>query len=169
MQYVGNPADEIVTGLWLGNGVAARDEAFLKEKGIRAVFNCTKDIPFRDLKLNNYRLPVDDNLQDEEIRNMSLWSFEVVYKLCTEHKKGPVLVHCFAGMQRSAAVVAMYLISVTDTKWEKVKEYIQSKRPIAFRPSANFEKAIREFETTFDKEIRPRIVNTQTPSNTHQD
>ena len=164
MQYIGNPADEIVPGLWLGNAVAARDEVFLKEKGIRAVFNCTKDIPFRDLRLNNYRLPVDDNLQEEEIRNMELWASEGVYKVRKEHMQGPILIHCAAGMQRSAALTAMYLIATTGGKWEDVKAHIQGKRPIAFRPGANFEKAIRGFEVLFDKEIRPAVakLNTQT-------
>ena len=158
MSYMNaNPADEILPGLWLGNIYASKDLAFLKEKRIRAVFNCTKDIPFSDIKLQNYRLPVDDNLQEEEIRNMELWSIETIYKLQKEYTKGPVLVHCHAGMQRSAAVVAMYLIAQKDMKYEEAKAYIQQRRPIAFRQKANFEKAIRGFETTFDKHIRPQL------------
>ena len=42
----GNPADEILPGLWLGNLEASQDTAFLKEKRIDAVFNCTKNLPF---------------------------------------------------------------------------------------------------------------------------
>jgi rhodanese-related sulfurtransferase len=157
MQYIGNPADEILPGYWLGNAVAARDEVFLKEKGIRAVFNCSKEIPFRTTHLMNYRIPVDDNLQADEIRNLELWAFEIVYKVRKEHTQGPVLVHCAAGMQRSAAVTAMYLIALTGQKWEDVKAYIRGKRPIAFQPAANFEKAILGFEAAFDKEVRPRL------------
>jgi len=152
-----NPADEILPGLWLGNINASKDLEFLKEKRIRSVFNCTKDIPFSDIKLQNYRLPVDDNLQEEEIRNMELWSIETIYKLYKEYAKGPVLVHCHAGMQRSAAVVAMYLISKKDIKYEQAKAYIQERRAIAFRPKANFEKSIRGFESIFDKDIRPHL------------
>lgn len=152
-----NPADEIVPGLWLGNAIAARDMEFLESKKIRAVFNCSKDIPFRNTALKNYRVPVDDNLQAEEIRNLELWSFEIVYKIISEHKQGPVLVHCAAGMQRSAASVAMYLIATKGMKYEEAKAYIRARRSIAFTPAANFERAILGFEKAFDSAIRPKI------------
>ena len=152
-----NPADEIIKGIWIGNMASSQDAAFLTGKGIRAVFNCTKTIPFHEAVRNQYRVPVDDNLQTDEIRNMELWSFEIIYKLRLEHKKGPVLVHCHAGMQRSACVVAMYLIATEKMKVEEAIKYIQSKRPIAFRPSPNFLQAIQGFEQTFDKEIRPKL------------
>jgi rhodanese-related sulfurtransferase len=152
-----NMADEILPGLWLGNIAASSNGAFLVKNRINTVFNCTKNIPFHEAARNRYRLPVDDNLQEEEIRNMELWSFETVYKLRLEHKNGPVLVHCHAGMQRSAAVVAMYLIVTKGMKVEEAIDYIQKRRPVAFRPQANFLPAIKGFEQTFDAMIRPKI------------
>ena len=154
-----NNADEIVPGLWLGNINASQDEQFLKDKGILAVFNCTKNIPFVQWVPKKYRLPVDDNLQEEEIRNMELWSFEIVYKLVQELKNGPVLVHCHAGVQRSAAVVAMYLIESISAKTEQAIDYIKKRRPIAFTHSGNFLRAIEAFEKMFDRDIRPRLAN----------
>jgi len=153
-----NPADEIIPGLWLGNALASQDPNFYREKRIEAVFNCTKDLPFLPSVPRKYRLPVHDNLQDEEIRTMELSSFEVVYKLSLEHRKGAVLVHCAAGMQRSAAVVAMYLMAKTPgMKVEEAILYIQKRRPIAFTPGPNFLRAMKGFETTFDREIRPKL------------
>jgi dual specificity phosphatase 12 len=154
-----NPADEIVPGIFLGNRTAALDSNFLKEKRIGAVFNCTKDIPFDKSVKRQYRVPVDDNLQPTEIRNLELWSLEIVYKIIHEAKQGPVLVHCAAGMQRSAASVAMYLIATRGMTTEQAIQFIQEKRPIAFRPSANFEAAIRGFERTFEREIRPKLIS----------
>jgi protein-tyrosine phosphatase len=153
-----NPADEIIPGLWLGNIIASQSGEFLEEKGIKAVFNCTKNIPFVEGHRSLYRIPVDDNLQTEELRNMELMSFEAVYKLRLEHKKGPVLVHCHAGMQRSACVVAMYLIAINGLKVEESIAYIKQRRPIAFTPSANFLKSMQGFERAYDKEIRPRLI-----------
>jgi hypothetical protein len=153
-----NPADEIIPGLWLGNAIASQDQEFYRKNHIDAVFNCTKDLPFLQSVPRKYRLPVHDNLQDEEIRAMELASFEVVYKLSQEHRRGPVLVHCAAGMQRSAAVVAMYLIAKNPgMKVEEAILFIQKRRPIAFTPMPNFLRAIQSFEQTFDKEIRPRL------------
>jgi protein-tyrosine phosphatase len=87
---------------------------------------------------------------------MALYSFEAVYKLCLELKRGPVLVHCAAGMQRSAAIVAMYIIATSGYKVENAIQYIQSKRPIAFTPSPNFLKSIQIFEKNFDEINRRR-------------
>ena len=157
-KYRGNDADEIIPGLWLGNFASSRDETFLKEKKIETVFNCTKDLPFSPIIRNRYRVPVDDNLQEEEIRNLQLWSYEVTYKLIQEMKKGkPILVHCAAGMQRSAAVTAMYLIATHRMRPEQAKTYIQNKRPIAFRPGANFSRSIDGFYKSFNQEVLPQL------------
>jgi len=154
-----NPADEIIPGIWLGNAIASQDPNFFRERGIESVFNCTKDLPFLPFVPRKYRLPVHDNLRDEEIRAMENSSFEVVYKLSQEHRRGPVLVHCAAGMQRSAAVVAMYLIAKNPgMKVEDAIIYIQKRRPIAFTPGPNFLRAIKAFETAFDREIRPKLI-----------
>ena len=155
-------ANEILPGLWLGNRAAALDDNFLREKRIQAVFNCTKDIPFSNTAKRRYRIPVDDNLRDEEIRNLELWSFEIAYKIASEYRLakqegGGILVHCAAGMQRSAASVAIYLIAIQNLKTDQAIQYIQSKRPIAFRPAVNFERAIRAFETSFNRDVRPQL------------
>lgn len=151
-----NNADEIIPGLWLGNFNAAKDENFLTTHGIQTVFNCSKDLPFHPMIKNRYRVPVDDNLAEEEIQNMEVWSYEIIYKLIREMKKGqPVLVHCAAGMQRSAAVTAMYLITTQGMKSDEAKAYIKSKRPIAFFPMANFAKAIDGYFNSFNRDILP--------------
>ena len=145
-------ADEIIPRLWLGNAKAALDESFLKEKGIEAVFNCSKDIPFHPTVKRRYRVPVDDNLQADEIRNLELWSYEIVYKLNQEYKEGhSILVHCAAGMQRSPAVIAFFLIAIAGMSHEQAIAYIKSKRPIAFFMNANFLQAIKGFEESLQK------------------
>lgn len=144
---LGNNADEILPGLWLGNYKASQDTEFLKKNNIRTVFNCTKDIPFHPFTIRRFRVPVDDNLQQQEIRNLELWSFEVVANMAKEYNAGnKILVHCAAGMQRSAAAVAMFLIATQRISKEQAMSYIRSKRPIAFMPMANFEKSIAGFE-----------------------
>ena len=155
---VSNNADEILPGLWLGNSQASQDEVFLRTHNIKTAFNCTKNLAFHPSIQNRYRVPIDDNLQEVEIRNLELWSFEVVYKLIREMKKGePVLVHCAAGMQRSAAVVAMYLIATQGMNWEQAHRHIKQRRAIAFFPQANFERSIVGFYNSFQRDIRPHL------------
>jgi len=151
-------AHEILPGIWLGNKKASENDAWMKQKNITVVFNATKDIPFSTSIHKQYRIPVDDNLQPEEIRNMTLWSHEIVYKLMMEHNKGQnILVHCAAGMQRSAVIVGMYLIATKGMSWNQAISYIQSIRPIAFRPTPNFKDSLIEFNNSYHKDILPKL------------
>jgi protein-tyrosine phosphatase len=157
-------AHEIVPGLWIGNRESSMDRDFLSKEKIISVFNCTKTLPFEPTIKRQFRVPLDDNLQAEEIRNMELWAMEIAYKITTElsaaRAKGEaVLVHCHAGMQRSAGSVAIYLIATQGLTTDQAVALIKEKRPIAFKPAINFERAIRGFEATFEKEVRPRLVN----------
>jgi protein-tyrosine phosphatase len=154
-------AHEILPGIWLGNKRASENSKWMKENNITVVFNATKDIPFSPTIKKQYRIPVDDNLQPEEIRNMTLWSHEAVYKVMQEHNKGQIiLIHCHAGMQRSAAIMAMYMIATRGVNWQQAITYIQSIRPIAFRPSANFKDSLIEFDRSYHREILPRLTLT---------
>ena len=153
-------AHEIVPGIWLGNRRAALNDKWLAEKHISVVFNITKDIPFSPTIKKQYRVPINDNLEPEEIRNMTLWSHEILYNLIKEHNAANnILVHCAAGMQRSAAVIAMYLIVKNGLSWNQGVLYIQKIRPIAFRPGINFKDSIVAFDKSYREEILPKLTH----------
>ena len=157
-----NNADEIIPRLWLGNVRASQDEDFIQRENIDVIFNCSKDLPFMFNMPKQYRVPVDDNLQEEEIRNIELWSPEIAHKLLTMYNKGhTILVHCYAGMQRSAACVAILLIALKHIRADDAMNYIRSRRPVAFQPRANFGRAIAFFERDFFTRILPSINRKQ--------
>jgi hypothetical protein len=146
----GDPANEIIPRLWLGNRQASQNEFWLRQNNITVIFNATKDIPFVSGIPSMYRVPVDDNLQENEIRNMELWSWEIIFKVMNEYNKGKtILIHCAAGMQRSAAIVAMVLIAMFRCSADEAIGYIKKKRSIAFLGQANFYKSIKGFEKSF--------------------
>jgi len=153
-------ANEIIPRLWLGNRVAALDPAWLSAHGITTVFNATKDIPFVDSSpAAKYRIPVDDNLEEEEIMNMAKWSPEIVYNVLREYQSGAhILIHCAAGVQRSAAITAMTLIALKGMTTDQAITYIKSRRAIAFYRAPNFYKAIRTFEQYYNQILRPNLV-----------
>lgn len=164
MVNIGTNAHEILPNLWLGNRHAALNKEWLEEMNIKAVFNCSKDIPFASGQRHFYRIPIDDNLEQEEIRNLELWSWETVYKLRKELSEGNrVLVHCAAGMQRSAAVVAMYCISQFRCQTDEAVAFIKSRRPVAFLGNVNFYKAIKGFETSLFRFIQERKLYDKMP------
>jgi predicted protein tyrosine phosphatase len=151
-------ANEIIPRLWLGNAKASQDEEFIKKNNITVVFNCTKNLPFSPSIPQKFRVPVDDNLEEEEIRNMELWSSEIAYRILTEYIQGrTILVHCMAGMQRSAASTAFFLIVFNKMRGLDAMKLIKSKRAIAFYPRANFGRSIDYFDRRFHGELLPAI------------
>ena len=151
-------AAQLIPRVWLGNRFASLDEDWLVDNEIDTVFNCTKDLPFHSSIQNRFRVPVDDNLEAVEINNMTKWSPEIAYKILREYKAGKhILVHCAAGMQRSAAAMVFFLITLTGENSPKLMSMIRKKRPIAFVPSANFRKSIEYYDALYHEDIIPQI------------
>jgi len=155
-------ASLIVPRLWLGNRAASVDPEFLSQKNITIVFNCTKDLPFAPQIPTKVRVPVDDNLAPAELANLARWAPEIIYKLVRAYNQGhTILVHCFAGMQRSAAVVAMFLIAMKQVTSSEAILFIRVRRPIAFFTGVNFRSSIDSFEREYRAAIHKR--QTQAP------
>ena len=105
-----------------------------------------------------YRVPVHDNLEAEEINNMTRWSPEIAYKVLREYKAGKtILIHCAAGMQRSAAVMTIFLITLTGETAPVLMSHIRRKRPIAFVPQVNFRKSIEYYDSLYHTDIQPNL------------
>jgi protein-tyrosine phosphatase len=152
-------ANEIIPRIWLGNRTAATSADWLRDHGVNTVFNASKDIPFANVAVHQYRVPVDDSLQEEDIRNMALWAPEIVYNVLKHYYAGDtILIHCMAGMQRSAAITAMFLIALKGMTAEQAIAYVKQKRAIAFHTGVNFERSIKEFERYFNTVLKPRLL-----------
>lgn len=60
----------------------------------------------------------------------------------------PVLIHCSAGRQRSAALAAIVLMNLRNISAEEAMARIRVARPEAFFPQANFAAAITAVSRT---------------------
>lgn len=141
-------ATPILPGLFLGNW---QDAQRLTKVGL--VVNCSKDIPFfAENSTVPYRIAVDDAPYDVQNLYNLIKDKEVfgMMDYCLKQGK-PVLVHCFAGRQRSAAVMACFLMYKFNLDPNTAMQYIQRRRPIAFTPRANFYSAIQQFYTGLAK------------------
>jgi hypothetical protein len=136
-------AVEILPGLWLGSFVDAQDA---KYKGI---MNCTKDIPFppRHAGRAVRRVAVDDDLSATEIGRMGARLPSAVRELDGLCRTKPcVLVHCFAGVQRSPCVVCAYLMWKFELTLRQAVRVLKTLKPDVFSPSMNFYRALKTFE-----------------------
>jgi protein-tyrosine phosphatase len=126
-------ASEIMPGLWIGDAAASQDAAFFKRHGIGAVINATKDVPIA-FQVESMRIAVDDNLNGDEIKRMCQLLPHAASFLYKNHvlENKAVLVHCAAGVQRSATIVAYYLHTYFGYSMQDAIALILAKRPVAF-------------------------------------
>ena len=141
---------EIDKNLWLGDCRAALDNDFLVSKNIKLVVNLSKNLDFTDLDIQKYRVSIHDNRSHESDVGM-ISHFPNIYNKIEYHlNKGEgVFVHCRAGMQRSASIVALYLMKKYKMNFDSAKNLIRGKRCIAFYPVVNFYGPIKYFESKF--------------------
>jgi atypical dual specificity phosphatase len=70
-----------------------------------------------------------------------------------------VLVHCLAGMSRSATIVIAYLLATTPMTTDEATEFVRSKRSI-IRPNYGFTKQLEQYErrhfSSAEKTNRPQ-------------
>ena len=142
---------EILPNLWLGNLKAAHSEEFLKKHHITLVINCSRDIPFLANSTKNIRISVNDNLEKSEIHRLYNYfskAVDVIHDNLNDLQT--ILVHCYAGRQRSASLVAAYLMKYADMNYKEAINIIRSKRAVAFTPGVNFEEALIKFQKDLD-------------------
>lgn len=160
--YLEMSANEIIPNLFLGDITSSKNKEFFDSMNIGMVVNCSKTIPFLEGRdFVKVRVPVDDNLQDVEINNLAKWGPSTIRKIWEEYSKGTtILVHCHAGMQRSAAVVAMFLMFYQRCNHREAMSRIKKRRPIVFEPGANFYRAIIHFENKLNEALKRAMDNT---------
>lgn len=108
------------------------------------VINCTKDLPMVQTKGGGTRLYVDDHPSSEQTMSSSL-NLMVSYIHDHVSQGKDVVVHCFAGQQRSAAVVAAYLMKHKGMTKEQAIKFIKTKKPDAFLGGVHFMDSLNKF------------------------
>ncbi|XP_046876970.1 uncharacterized protein si:dkey-175m17.7 [Hypomesus transpacificus] len=147
----------ILPFLFLGNERDAEDLDLLLRFNIGYVVNVTTHLPLYHLGsgLVRYkRLPATDNSK----QNLRQY-FEEVFEFIEEaHQSGRgVLVHCQAGVSRSATIVIAYLMKHTLMTMTDAYKYVRGRR-LVVSPNLNFMGQLLEFERDLNSGVTPRIL-----------
>lgn len=134
--------NEVITNLFVGNETAS----YIYGNEFDTIINCTKIVSFPKNCKTCIRLAVDDT-PDEAENLYNLIKAEKVLEIINNSlaNNKTVLVHCHAGMQRSCAVVACYLVKYNNMSINNAIKLIKDKRHIAFLNNINFIKTIELF------------------------
>lgn len=135
--------NEIIPGIYIGNAKASQNPLTIQQNKINMVVNCTKDIPFLEWIPYKIRLAINDDRNPKEIQAFQKDIDQVVGYMYDHMTNGnTVLVHCRAGIQRSASVVSAFLMKYSEMNIQQSVEFIQSKRKQAFFGGINFYPAL---------------------------
>ena len=137
--------NEVITNLFVGN----ENASYIYGNEFDTIINCTKIVSFPKNCKTCIRLAVDDS-PDEAEKLYNLIKAEKVLETINNSldNNKTVLVHCHAGMQRSCAVVACYLVKYNNMSINNAIKLIKDKRHIAFLNNINFIKTIELFSKT---------------------
>lgn len=101
------------------------------------VINCTKDLPMIQTDLGGTRLLVNDH--PSSMNTMTKHMKMIIEYIEFFLSQGDnVVVHCFAGQQRSAIIVAGYLVLKKGYTIDDAIEFIKSKKSDAFLDGVHF-------------------------------
>jgi protein-tyrosine phosphatase len=113
------------------------------------IINCCPEIgqlPYSNDTEEIIKLKFHDDVHDNNKLIQLLESGNILQRIHNSIiNKKPVLVHCAMGIQRSAAIIACYLIKYYNIGIDKTILYIKYKRPEAFSTGNTFEPAMHHY------------------------
>ncbi|CAL1170126.1 unnamed protein product [Cladocopium goreaui] len=145
--------DKILENLYLGGVEAVSDHSKLTSQGVRAICVCCREfeIPSKSFAtgIDYYRVDVED-MSKEPLEEFLEEATDFIYSWTSQNL--PVLVHCRAGVSRSASVVLAYMVRFANFTLNDAFVYLRAARP-AVTPNLGFmEKLVAYEEETNDTE-----------------
>lgn len=137
--------DMVVDHIALGSLRTVQSMPSLQQLGVTHVLTCGRNLrtPQFPPPIQQMVLDVDDN--DEQDMNQYFLTAIEFMQSCVS-SGGLCIVHCFAGVSRSATVVVAYLMKSRQLSFTQALEFVQQQRPAA-NPNPNFRRQLIEFES----------------------
>ncbi|KAG9342579.1 hypothetical protein JZ751_016005 [Albula glossodonta] len=135
---------EILPFLFLGSAYHASKKDMLDGMGISALLNVSSNCPNHFEGMYQYKcIPVEDNHKED----ISSWFIEAIeYIDSVKDSNGRVLVHCQAGISRSATICLAYLMKRKRVRLEEAFEFVKQRRSI-ISPNFSFMGQLLQFES----------------------
>ena len=124
-------------------GAASVTERNIREYGITSVINLTLDVkPLTMPNLETYQIRMDDTPNSK----LSTYFDKVAERIhAAKNKGGKTLVHCVAGVSRSATMCIAYLMRYHKLSLLHAYTYVKTKRPV-IRPNNGFFRQLIDYE-----------------------
>ncbi|CAG0923334.1 unnamed protein product [Notodromas monacha] len=134
---------QITDSLYLCSARAVT-EGNVRALGITCVINVTLELPFQPLGTGMEYMKIQ--IMDAPTSNLASHFDAVADKIWEVRRKGGrTLIHCVAGVSRSAALCMVYLIKYEGRNLREAYFYVRGRRPIV-RPNVGFFRQMIEYE-----------------------
>ncbi|XP_069773756.1 dual specificity protein phosphatase 2 [Narcine bancroftii] len=135
---------EILPFLYLGSAYHSSRKETLQSLGITALLNVSSNCPNCFEGIFEYKcIPVEDS----HMTDISAWFQEAIDFIdLVKNSSGRVLVHCQAGISRSATICLAYLIWAQRVRLEEAFDFVKQRRGV-ISPNFAFMGQLLQFET----------------------
>ncbi|XP_064833773.1 dual specificity protein phosphatase 4-like [Oncorhynchus masou masou] len=135
---------EILPFLYLGSAFHASKKDMLDGMGISALLNVSSNCPNHFEGVYQYKcIPVEDN-HKEDISSWFIEAIEFIDSVKDSNRR--VLVHCQAGISRSATICLAYLMKKKRVRLDEAFEFVKQRRSI-ISPNFSFMGQLLQFES----------------------
>jgi Leucine-rich repeat (LRR) protein len=141
--------NEILPRLYLGGVAAARDKYNLRRLGVTHILTVAEIDPIYPEEFSYKVVRIDDHADQD----LGVFFTECIDFIEEGRDKGGVLVHCAAGISRSATIVTSYVMTTERLPMADALEFVKSKRSIIC-PNSGFRDQLLRYEDLVFKDER---------------
>ena len=154
--------DHIVNNVWIGDWNDSVTPQKLIINNIKAIVTLNSEFihgyldefMYRELGIAHIRIDIQDSRKADITPHLN----SILRFISDANRENiNVLVHCSAGISRSASVVIAYLIAAFGLDYDRALAHTRAIRPIV-RPNSSFEKQLRAFEAALYYQTLPNPV-----------
>ncbi|KAF0700210.1 Aste57867_9264 [Aphanomyces stellatus] len=160
-EVVDNLPMHIANRIYLGSIDAANNASGLEAKNIRMVLSLLSDYDTLQLPLDylvHVRVAVEDDF-DEPLFGKLPYLVECIHNFLTTEPDGNILVHCIAGVSRSASAVIAYLMATESIDFDAALDHVRMSRPWV-DPNEHFRAHLRLFHDILTNVENPDLLGT---------
>lgn len=176
------PNSIIKNRLYLGDVYSARDFIIFEHLNIKYVINCTKEESnnFEHKNIKYLNIKIDDKFTENicnyfdksctfinncimDNNKMNNLDYKNISECLNDNNKS-ILIHCQAGISRSATIVISYLMKMNKINYQEAFEYVKYNRP-CISPNMGFIEQLNKYISNENNQKLNKDVTTQPQSN----